>query len=232
MMEHFMTNTSFSVALTLISYVIGYVLFQKHKRTWLHPLIIGTLMITSILLITDVDFETYLEGTSLFSFLLGTATVSLAIPVYKHLHTLKKHFVVIFSGVILGTVTGMLTVIVFAHLFKLNQEIYISLVPKSVTLPIATSVSATLGGTQSLTTLFVIISALVSLIIGPHLLTKVGIKSKLAKGLALGTSAQALGVSKALQWGEKEGAIGNVAMNTSAVFVAIVVPLIGPYLLL
>ncbi|MFS0636102.1 LrgB family protein [Mesobacillus foraminis] len=101
-----------------------------------------------------------------------------------------------------------------------------SLIPRSVTLPIALVISTNLGGISSTTIFFVITSALVSLIVGPKLLYLLGINSKSAKGLAMGTSAQMLGASRSFAWGEEEGAMGNIAMTTSAIFLSLLVPIL------
>lgn len=123
----------------------------------------------------------------------------------------------------------MISVLGMAQIFHLKHQLLASLIPRSVTLPIALTISSDLGGITSTTIFFVIISALISLIIGPKLLNQLGIKSKSAKGLAMGTSAQMLGANRSLLWGEEEGAMGNIAMTTSALFLSMVVPII-PYI--
>jgi predicted murein hydrolase (TIGR00659 family) len=219
-----MVNTSFCTAITILSYVIGWKVFHRFGKSWLNPLYTVTMLILCLLSVFPVEVQQYAAGTDLFTFLLGTATVSLAVPLYKQLHSLKQYLPVIIGGVFIGTLAGILSASLLAKGLHLSKAIVLSLIPKSVTLPIAISVSDTLGGVPSLTVLFVILSGILSLTIGPFLLARLGIKSRIARGLALGTSAQALGAGRAMEWGETEGAMGSAAMSMAALCMALLAP--------
>nr|WP_308314892.1 LrgB family protein [Bacillus sp. T33-2] len=134
------------------------------------------------------------------------------------------------TGVIGGTALGILSVIVLAHIFHLSQQLVASLIPRSVTLPIALTISDGLGGITSTTVFYVIFSGLVSLTLGPKLLKQLGIKSKAARELAMGTSAQMLGANRSLLWADEEGAMGSVAMTTSALLLSVLMPIL-PFIL-
>ncbi|MFB4162360.1 LrgB family protein [Alteribacillus sp. JSM 102045] len=223
-----MTNLMFSTVLTVSSYAAGLKVFQRFHKPWLNPLYTVTLFLVLVLsFVPSVDYESYLQITDIFSFFLGLATISLAVPLYKQLLVLKKHAKKICLGVMLGSAGGILSGLVLAKWLLFQDEILFSLVSKSVTIPVALSVTDVLGGVPSLTVLFALSSAMFSLTFGPKILQIAGIKSKVAKGMALGASAQALGVNRALQWGEEEGSMGSVAMCTSAVFLSILVPVLG-----
>lgn len=217
-------QTLFCTSLTLIGYGLGFILFKRFPKPWLNPLYTVTLSIIGVLFLLGIDSQAYVSGSSLFSFLLGTATVSLAIPLYKQVQMLKKHLPLILLGVVAGTVAGIVSVFMISSVFHINKSLLFSLIPKSVTIPIALSISNTLGGVPSLTVLFVVTSGVFSMVAGPLLLKKIGIKSQIAKGLALGTSAQALGAGRALEWGEIEGAMGSAAMSMSALVMSILSP--------
>lgn len=212
--------------LTLMGYAISYVFYKKYRKPWLNPLYTATLLVIGILFFFHIDTQQFVNNSSIFNFLLGTATVSLAIPLYKQVQTIKKQLPLILIGVITGTVTGIFTVFVISRLFHLDKALLYSLLPKSVTIPIALSVSNSLGGVPSLTVLFVVTSGIFSLLAAPALMNRIGIKSKTAKGLALGTSAQALGAGRALELGEFEGAMGSAAMSMSALIMSIFSPLL------
>ena len=212
--------------LTITGYVISYAFYKKYQKPWFNPLYTATLLVIGMLYMFHIDTQTYVGNSSILNFLLGTATVSLAIPLYKQGKTLKKHLPLIFIGVISGTVAGILTVFIISRIFHLDKALLFSLIPKSVTIPIALSISNTLGGVPSLTVLFVVISGLFSLLAAPTLMNRIGIKSKTAKGLALGTSAQALGAGRALEFGEFEGAMGSAAMSMSALIMSVFSPFI------
>lgn len=139
---------------------------------------------------------------------------------------MKRHLKKIFSGVFAGTSLGIFTVYILSQLFHFNQEIMASLIPRSVTLPVALTVSDGLGGTTAFTVFFVLFSGLFSVMMGPKLLKWLGINSKAAKGLAMGTSAQMMGASRSLMWGEEEGAMGCIAMTTSAIILSLFIPIL------
>lgn len=216
----------FCTMITLLTYVLGVKVFQRFKKPWLNPLYSATVFIICFISFFHIDMSTYTAGNGIFSLLLGTSTVSLAIPLYKHLKLIRIHLSIIVWAVMPGTLIGVVSVIVLTKLLHLNHEVMFSLIPKSVTAPIALSISQAMGGIPSLTILFVVISAIFSLITGPVLLKFTRIRSKIAKGLALGTSAQAIGASRAFEWGELEGTMGSIAMISSALFLTLITPLV------
>lgn len=229
-MIDFFGNILFCVTLTTICYVFTLKLQKKYKKDWLNPLYTATFLLILILFSFHIEQGTYQQGSIIFSWLLKLAVVSLAVPLYKQWAFLKKNYQKICSGVIGGTFIGMVSVVGLAQLFHVKEQLMASLIPKSVTLPIALTISNDLGGLTSITVLFVICSAIISLLLGPSLLKHLGIHSKGARGLAMGTSAQMLGVNRSLVWGEEEGAMGSVAMVTSALFLSILLPIL-PFLL-
>ncbi len=212
--------------ITLFSYFLGIMLFQKYHWRWLNPLYSSTIIIIILLGLLHIDIKKYTDGSDIFSILLGMATVSLAIPLYKHLKTIKKYLPTIAFAVIPGTLMGVASVVLLTKLLHLNREIMSSLIPKSVTAPIALSISQSMGGIPSLTFLFVILSAVFSLTAGPFLLKFTRIRSRIAIGLAFGTSAQAIGASRAFEWGELEGTMGSIAMISSALTLSLISPLL------
>ncbi|MBB6452462.1 putative effector of murein hydrolase [Salirhabdus euzebyi] len=220
-------NVLFCLSATIIFYFFGLKLFQKYRKAWLNPLYISSGLLILLILSSNINPNTYLQGSFIFDVLLQLAVVSLAVPLYKQWSFLRKNYKKVLLGVICGTAMGVISVSAMAHLFHLQDQLVASLIPKSVTLPVALTISNNLGGLTSTTVFIVIISALISVTIGPKLLKRFGIKSKAAKGLAMGTSAQMLGANRSLIWGEEEGAMGSVAMTTSAVFLSISVPVLS-----
>jgi predicted murein hydrolase (TIGR00659 family) len=223
-------NILYCVFFTLLCYLFALKLYKKYKRDWLNPLYTASALLILLLLVCHLHIDSYQQGSMVFQQLLKLAVVSLAVPLYKQWSFLKKNYKKICTGVMGGTILGMVSVIALAQFFQLKQQLIASLIPKSVTLPIALTISTDLGGLSSTTVLFVIFSALISLTIGPHLFKHFGIRSKGAKGLAMGMSAQMLGATRSLIWGEEEAAMGSVAMITSALFLSILLPIL-PYLL-
>ncbi|SFJ25461.1 LrgB family protein [Thermoflavimicrobium dichotomicum] len=225
-MEALIGNTFLCTVITFASYVIGVKIFRKFNKYWLNPLYTVTIIVISLLSFFHVDYGHYTSGAGIFSLLLGTATVSLAVPLYKQMRMLKKHLWIIVYSVSSGTLAGVVCVMMLANEVHLNKDLMLSLIPKSVTVPIALSISRSLGGIPSLTVLFVVISAVFSLVTAPLFLKLGQIRSRIAKGLALGTSAQAIGASRAFEWGELEGTMGIIAMSISPLFMSLITPLL------
>lgn len=220
-------NMFFCVTVTLICYFFSLQLFKKYKKSWLNPLYTGSLLLISLLLAGHIHSGTFQQGTVIFNKLLQLSVIALAVPLYKQWAFLKKNYRKIFAGVFFGTGAGIALVVTLSQVFHLNSQLLASLIPRSVTLPIALTVSDDLGGLASLTVIFVVISGLISLSIGPNLLKSLGVRSSAARGLAMGTSAQMLGANHALLWGDEEGAMGSVAMTTSAVMLSISIPVLA-----
>ncbi|MBS4211028.1 MULTISPECIES: LrgB family protein [Neobacillus] len=225
-MEKMIESILLCTAVTVISYLIGLKVFKRYQKPWLNPLYTVTVFIISMISLFHLNMKDYTSGSGVFSLLLGTATVSLAVPLYKHIKLIKKYFLVILWAVLSGTITGVATVVFLTKLLHVNREIMITLIPKSVTAPIALSISQSVGASSSLTLMFVLFSGILSLTIGPSMLKYARIKSGIAKGLALGTSAQAIGAKRAFEWGELEGAMGSIAMITAAIIMSVFAPLI------
>ncbi|SEM90623.1 LrgB family protein [Lihuaxuella thermophila] len=223
-METLVSNTALCTVITCSSYAIGVRVFEKFNKNWLNPLYTVTIAVICLLALFHVDYDRYTSGSGIFSLLLGTATVSLAVPLYKQIKLLKKHLPIIISSVACGMLAGVACIVLLAKGVDLNQEMTLSLIPKSVTAPIAVSISQSLGGIPSLTVLFVITSGVFSLITGPLFFKWGQINSRMARGLALGASAQALGASRAFEWGELEGAMGSMAVSISALFMTLISP--------
>ncbi|MFY4777353.1 LrgB family protein [Metabacillus sp. RGM 3146] len=225
-MSTFLVSIICCMATTIIWYMISLKIFRQFKRNWLNPLYTSPVFILAFLFLFHVPFTTYQQGSFIFEQLLQLSIVSFAVPLYKQWPIFIRNVNKIFSGVLTGTVLGILAVFFMAKLFHFNHEVLASLIPRSVTLPIALSVSNGLGGITSTTVFFVLSSGLFSVIFGPHFLEKAGITSKAARGLAMGTSAQMLGANRSMLWGEEEGALGCIAMATSAIFLSAMLPLL------
>ncbi|WP_282142597.1 LrgB family protein [Cytobacillus oceanisediminis] len=225
-MSSVLFNSIGCILMTLASYIASLQVFRKFKKSWLNPLYTGTALLITILLLCNIPLTVYQKGSSLFELLLQLSVVSFAVPLYKEWPLMKRHLKKIFSGVFAGTSLGIFSVYIMSQVFQFNQEIIASLIPRSVTLPVALTVSDGLGGSTAFTVFFVLFSGLFSVMLGPNLLKWLGINSKAAKGLAMGTSAQMLGASRSLMWGEEEGAMGCIAMTTSAIILSLFIPLL------
>ncbi|WP_409302618.1 LrgB family protein [Peribacillus sp. SCS-155] len=221
---HFISHAVL-LSLTLASYTVCLKLFRRFNKAWLNPLYTSSLIIIMFLLFFNIPVDVYQKENKVFGMLLQLSIVAFAFPLYKQWPLLQRNYPKICYGVLSGTAAGVLAVFFSSQIFHFNHEVIASLIPRSVTLPIAIAVSSDLGGITSVTVFFVLFSGLFSVIVGPALLNKAGITSKAARGLAMGTSAQMLGANRSLIWGEEEGALGCIAMAASAILLSASLPL-------
>lgn len=183
-MNTFIGSIVGSMTMTIVSYMISVRIFRRFNKNWLNPLYISPLFLIAFLLLFNIPFKTYQQGSFIFQQLLQFSVVSFAVPLYKQWPLLTRNFKKICSGVLSGTLLGIVSVFLFSQLFHFSSQVLASLIPRSVTLPIALTVSNDLGGVTSITVFFVLFSGLFSVIFGPYLLKKLGINSKAARGLA------------------------------------------------
>ncbi len=168
-----------------------------------------------------MDYDTYNEGAKYLSWLLTPATVCLAIPLYEQLELLKKNWAAVAAGIVSGVLTSLATVFVLALLFGLNHQEYVTLLPKSITTAIGMGVSEELGGYVTITVAVIVITGVLGNILGELVCRIFGIKEPIAKGLALGTSAHAIGTAKAMELGEIEGAMSSLSIAVAGVITVV-----------
>lgn len=212
----------FGAAVSLIAYEIGLLLKKKFKLAIFNPLLIAILCVMGVLAILDVDYETYNAGAKYISYLLTPATVCLAVPLYRQLNLLRKNIKAVIAGILSGVLASMVSVLALAKLFGLSHEEYVTLLPKSITTAIGMGVSEELGGIVTITVAVIIITGVLGNMIAEAVYKAAKIEEPIAKGLALGTSAHAIGTSKAMELGEVEGAMSSLAIAVAGLVTVVV----------
>lgn len=225
-MNLIINNPIFGITISLIAFEIGCFLFKKTKNPMFNPLLIAITLVILFLKLTNISLESYNVGGKYISFLLGPATVILAVPLYKKLNLLKKYIFPIIIGILTGTSVGLISVLILSKLFNMDKELMFSLIPKSITTPIGMEVSKQLGGNTSITVAAIIITGILGAIIGPIIFSICKIKNEIAVGISLGTASHAMGTAKALELGETEGAMGGLAIAISGLLTVFLAPLI------
>lgn len=221
-MNEFMLDSAFAgVTISLLTYMIGMALKKKFHSGILNPLLLSIAVTIVLLLTAGVDYDTYNEGAKYLSWLLTPATVCLAIPLYEQLELLKKNWAAVAAGIVSGVLTSLATVFVLALLFGLNHQEYVTLLPKSITTAIGMGVSEELGGYVTITVAVIVITGVLGNILGELVCRIFGIKEPIAKGLALGTSAHAIGTAKAMELGEIEGAMSSLSIAVAGVITVV-----------
>jgi len=225
-MKALFESTEFILLLIFGSYLFGQWVFKKTRIGLLHPLIIAIAIIIAYLKVTGVDYETFEQGSRLVSFMLGPSVVALGYVLYEQIAYLKGNVVSILTSIFIGSVVGIMSVIILAKLTGADQMLIHTLEPKSVTTPIAMSIAQQSGGNVSLTAVIVIFCGIFGSIVGPPILRLLGIKSSVARGLAMGASAHGVGTAKAMEMGVIEGALSGLAIGLMGVMTALLIPIV------
>ena len=216
----------FGVILTILFFNIGIYIQKKTNKPIFNPLLIAILGIILFLSITKIPYESYKLGGDRINFFLGPVTIVLAVPLYKQFDLFKKYLLEILIGISCGVVVSFISVKLIGHFTNADVDIINSLIPKSITTPMGISLTKTLNGVEAITVVSIILTGILGAIISP-IIFKIGkINNPVAKGIALGTSAHALGTTKALEMGEVEGAMSGLSIGISGIITVILIPII------
>lgn len=212
-MEALFTSPYFGVALSVITFGIGVKLQQKTKSAVCNPLIIAIVLTIAVLLIFKIPYDSYNAGGEIINMFLAPATACLAVSIYTKLSVLKKYWLPIIVGCIAGSLASMGSVYVMCRLFGLDDSLTMSMLPKSVTTPIAIGVAQAHGGVIPVTVVAVIFTGILGSITAPLLIRLFRVSDSVAAGLAIGACSHAVGTSKAIEIGEIEGAMSGLAIG-------------------
>jgi len=223
----------FGVFLTAVIYFAALKLQQKTKLTILNPIVVSSIVIMALLLLTGISYEVFaygkpLEGgrfdgtgASFFQVLLTPTTVCLAIPLYEKIAYLKKYPVAIVGGITSGAITAVGTVTAIKLIFGLNKTQYVTLLPKSVTTAIGMGISEALGGMVPVTVLLIAVTGVTGSVCAGITMKILKIKHPVAVGLACGTSAHAIGTSRAREFGEVEEAMSGLSIAVCGIITVV-----------
>ncbi len=225
-MKEIINSEVFIVGLTILCYWIGTLINNKYKRPITSPILIGLILIIPIVLLLQIDYETYEQKTHVITFLLGPTVVALGYNMHKQVQSIKSNLFPILITIFIGSIVGVLSIIGICYAFNVPTELMVSMEPKSVTMPIALGISERSGGILALTAVSVATCGIFGSIIGPRFLSILHVKSPVAKGLAMGAASHGVGTATALKMGQIEGAISGMAIGLMGVSTTIVIPII------
>lgn len=217
----------FGLVLSIGAYLFACWLRNKTGLSIFNPLLVSAALIIGCIFGLGMDYETYNKGASYLGWLLTPATVCLSIPLYKQLHLLKKHGDAVVLGITAGVVTSAVSIFLMCKVLGLSHTNYVSLLPKSITTAIGMGVSAEAGGIVALTVMSIVLTGVLGDMAGEAVLKLARIHHPVAKGLALGTSAHAVGTAKALEMGEIEGAMSSLSIAVAGLMTVIIVPMMA-----
>lgn len=226
MNEFFLNSTYFGIVLSLLCYWIALKISAKVKNTLCNPLLISSAIIIVVLLILKVDYETFDKGASYLTYFLNPSTVCLAVPLYRQFQVLKSNLKAILIGTFAGCIACMITIVGLAAVFSFSPELTASLLPKSITTAIAIGLSEEIGGMSAVTVACVVVTGIFGACIASALFKIFRIEEPVAQGLATGTSAHAIGTSRALELGEVQAAMSSLAIVVTGIMTVVIVPIV------
>lgn len=223
----FLENSYFLLALTFIVFILARIINKRTGLILLNPILISVTVLILFLWLTGIPYETYTAGGGYVEFWLKPAVVALGVPLYRQLSTIRKQLLPILAAELAGCVAGILSVVVVAQAMGATREVVLSLAAKSVTTPIAMEVTAAVGGIPPLTAAVVVCVGIFGGMTGFRVMTMTHIKSPMARGLAMGTAAHALGTSAAIDTGgHRYGAWASLGLTLNGLFTALLAPTI------
>ncbi|MDZ7910001.1 MAG: LrgB family protein [Gemmobacter sp.] len=212
---------------TLAAYAIGDACFRAAgRKPWVNPVLIAVLLLALLLQISGTSYATYFEGAQFVHFLLGPATVALALPLWDNLPRLRRVVLPLAAALLAGSATAVVSALAIASAMGVEGEILASLAPKSATAPVALGISDRLGGSPTLTAVLVILTGIIGAICTTPLLNALRIRDWRARGFATGVAAHGIGTARAFQVNATAGAFAGLGMGLNAVLTAFLAPVI------
>lgn len=221
------TSPLLGLTLTLLAYQMAHALSVRlGEHPLANPVALAVAFIVAVLALTGTPYAAYFEGAQFVHFLLGPATVALAVPLYGQWPRLKRLFGASMLALAIGSVTSVVSVWFIAKALGATGQTLLSLAPKSVTTPIAMGISEKIGGLPSLTAVLVILTGIIGAVMAPALLRAIGARDHAAQGFAIGMGAHGIGTARAFRISETAGAFSALAMGLNGVVTSLVVPVI------
>jgi predicted murein hydrolase (TIGR00659 family) len=213
------------LTLTVLAYVVAEVVNRRLRRHPLaNPVLIAVAIILAILVASRTPYDTYFEGAQFVHFLLGPATVALAVPLHRELGRMRARAPALATALVAGSATAIASAMGVAALMGASRASVLSLAPKSTTTPVAMGIAEKLGGLPSLTAALVILTGVLGAMIGPPLLRAIKVRDQVATGFAMGVASHGIGTAAAFQIGERAGAFSGLAMGLNALVTALLLP--------
>lgn len=210
---------------TVVIFMLMYKLHKKYPYPILLPILTTTIVLVVGLLVFQISFSDYMEGGKYIQQLLGPAVVALAYPLYNQRRLILKFKYTILSGIFIAMISGLISVYIMLKIMRMDTDLILTLLPKSLTTPVAMQVSETIGGIAPLTAVFVMIAGFTGALFGPAVYKYSKVTSSIGRGISMGSASHGVGVSKLKDYGEEDLSIGSLSMGLSAVIGAVICPI-------
>lgn len=229
---HLHSNPLTWLTLTLVVYQAAHWLWRRSgMMPLLNPVLLSIAALSTVLTVAGIDYARYFSGAQIIHFLLGPATVALAIPLYKQLNRLRQSFLALLVGLVAGSVAAILASLALGWALGASRQTIMSLTPKSATSPIAMGIAERIGGLPSLTAVLAILTGIIGAVGGGWLMDRLRITDDRARGVAMGTASHGIGTARALQMGEVTGAFSGLAMGLNGIATALLAPILVKWLM-
>lgn len=225
-MNELVSTPLFGVVLTLVIFRLAELLYRRTGYVLLNPVFFTICSIIAILKISNIEYAEYARGGDLILFLLGPSVVALALPLWQRRKQILQRKIPILIGICAGALTSIISAAGTAWLLGGSTEVVLSLVPKSVTTPIAIGISEKIGGIVPLTAALVVLTGCLGAICGPEFCRLIGIRKPTALGLAIGTASHGIGTARVLEEDRLAGAVSGLAIGLNGIATAILVPML------
>lgn len=212
----------FGIVLSILAFALGVFLNKKTKLPLLNPLLLAVTVIIALLTLLRIPLDHYRKGAQFISVFLAPATAALAVSIYNQRRILKQYFAPVLIGCLAGSLASMGSAYLLCRAFGLEDALVATMLPKSVTTPIAMAVSETLGGIAPVTVAAVILTGILGAMIAPLLIKLFHVTDPIAQGVAIGTSAHAIGTTKAMELGELQGAMSSIAIGVAGLITVLI----------
>jgi predicted murein hydrolase (TIGR00659 family) len=225
-MNQLLASPLFGITLTLLVFRLAELLYQRTRWILFNPVAVSILSIILLLKLCDIPFQDYQNGGRMILFLLGPSVVALAVPLYQRRQEILRRKLPILLGIVAGALASICSAAGIAWLLGGSHQVVLSLVAKSVTTPIAIGITEKIGGIVPLTAALVVLTGCLGAICGPEFCRLIGVRSKPAMGLAVGTAAHGIGTARMLGEDRFSGAIAGLAIGLNGLATALLVPLL------
>jgi predicted murein hydrolase (TIGR00659 family) len=217
---------------TLVAYAVGDAAFRAAgRRPWVNPVLVAVVILATALWATGTAYADYFEGAQFVHFMLGPATVALALPLQANIGRVRRVILPMLAALVVASVVAMVSAVAIAGALGVRGEVLLSLVPKSATAPVALGVAEGIGGSPTLTAVLVILTGIIGAVVATPLLNAMGIRDWRARGFAVGVASHGIGTARAFQVNETAGAFAGIGMGLNAMLTAILAPALAPWLI-
>lgn len=230
-MSWFLSHPLTWLVATLLAYRLGVHLRDRTGHPVAQPVLVGVVLLAAALVLLDVDYETYAEGTTIVTFLLGPATVALAVPLHRQLGRLRGYALPLVAGLLVGVVVSVGAAMLLVQLLGGDELLARTVAPKATTAPVAIALSRTIEGVAPLTAAIGITAGILGAVAAPTVLTWLRVREHRARGLATGAVSHGIGTSRMLHEHPVEGAFSGLAMGLTALATSLLLPLLVPLFL-